>query len=137
MRDAWEHSSFPPLYRTPEYKTKYFGRYRCHTAGHYCDGNIPDVGGTRFDKFLYTGAIETLPVAESDDIVSKVGRLGIGLTAKFWVFDDGTRPGGEIISDEMAVEVSVAMELEWKIHKSGIYNSSFTDEEYAAVDEKR
>jgi tyrosyl-DNA phosphodiesterase 2 len=63
-----------------------FGREEGHTWGYQPRQRWPPI---RFDKFFYTGSLETVALEEVRDSSGKVGRLGVGLKTQkgMWVSD--------------------------------------------------
>ncbi|KAL6702729.1 hypothetical protein ACN47E_001011 [Coniothyrium glycines] len=76
LKDAWEDTPAPTLpVRKPFQKDLSFGRARGNTWGYQSNGARTR---KRLDKFYYTGQLETVPLAESQDVTGKIGRIGIG-----------------------------------------------------------
>lgn len=86
LRDVWGEpplaSDVPPTKRGVTDLT--YGRVQGHTWGYF---NPKAHSRKRFDKFLITGAADTVPVAEAQDMTRDIGRLGIGLMTKAEVWE--------------------------------------------------
>ncbi|RSL79824.1 hypothetical protein CEP52_017474, partial [Fusarium oligoseptatum] len=93
LKDVWEDelAPAPPALR-PFYKDFTYGKALGNTWGYQSKGRLYQDYGSRLDKFLYTGPIETFPVREAQDITGRLGRFGIGLKTRVglndvWVSD--------------------------------------------------
>ncbi len=75
LKDAWEDISPPPIPKRSGRKDLTFGRARGNTWGY--QSRVPR-SGKRFDKFYYTGQLETIPLTEGQDVTGKISRIGIG-----------------------------------------------------------
>ncbi|KAF4435090.1 endonuclease exonuclease phosphatase family protein [Fusarium austroafricanum] len=93
LKDVWEDVPAPALPDLrPFYKDFTYGRAIGNTWGYQSKGRPYQDYGSRLDKFLYTGPIETFPVGEGQDTTGRLGRFGIGLKTKVglndvWVSD--------------------------------------------------
>jgi hypothetical protein len=80
LKDAWEETllTHPPNSKRSEVDPSY-GRISGHTWGY--QSNMTKWAPSRFDKFMYTGCIKTVPLSETQGSGGELGRIGIGLTA--------------------------------------------------------
>lgn len=77
LRDVWEDLPPPPPLRLkPFQKDETLGRNRGNTWGYQSKRKG---ACKRLDKFFYTGPLESVPLHEAQDVVGRLGRLGIGL----------------------------------------------------------
>ncbi|EEU34838.1 uncharacterized protein NECHADRAFT_88425 [Fusarium vanettenii 77-13-4] len=93
LKDVWEDelAPTPPALR-PFYKDFTYGKDLGNTWGYQSKGRLYQDYGSRLDKFLYTGPIETFPVREAQDTAGRLGRFGLGLKTRVglndvWVSD--------------------------------------------------
>ncbi|RTE68823.1 hypothetical protein BHE90_016801 [Fusarium euwallaceae] len=88
LRDVWEDelAPTPPALR-PFYKDFTYGKDLGNTWGYQSKGRLYQDYGSRLDKFLYTGPIETFPVREAQDITGRLGRFGLGLKTRVGLND--------------------------------------------------
>lgn len=93
LKDVWEDESAPtPPDLWPFHKDFTYGKALGNTWGYQSKGRPYQDYGSRLDKFLYTGPIETLAVREAQDTTGRLGRFGIGLKTRVglndvWVSD--------------------------------------------------
>jgi tyrosyl-DNA phosphodiesterase 2 len=86
LYDVWEDTALPPIPpRKPFQKDLTFGRAKANTWGYQSQGAK---SRKRLDKFFYTGSVDTIALAEVQDLTGKIGRLGIGLKTKVEVWED-------------------------------------------------
>ena len=77
LRDIWEDTPAPLVPKLkPFVKDWTYGRARGNTWGYQSNGARTR---KRLDKFLYTGALETSSIANFEDTMGKLSRLGVGL----------------------------------------------------------
>ncbi len=78
LLDAWNDvPPQDPLVLNPFKRDLTDGRGRGNTFG-YQSSSAKRNGG-RYDKFFYTGSLQTVTLTETEDIAGRIGRLGIGL----------------------------------------------------------
>ncbi|KAK3348938.1 Endonuclease/exonuclease/phosphatase, partial [Lasiosphaeria hispida] len=100
LNDVWEDIPPPsPPVLKPFKKDLTYGRDRGNTWGYQSKGPR---GRKRLDKFFYTGSLLTVPVAEAQDTVGRLGRMGVGLKteADVWELDLW-------VSDHFAITVGI------------------------------
>ncbi|KAK7224008.1 hypothetical protein V2G26_012011 [Clonostachys chloroleuca] len=77
LKDVWEDEPAPPPpVLKPFKKDTSYGRVRGNTWG-YQSARQRD--RKRMDKFFYTGSIKTFAVDDAQDVVGRLGRLGMGM----------------------------------------------------------
>ena len=77
LKDVWEDVPAPAVpIRKPHQKDPSYGRAKGNTHGYQSRG---DSHPKRLDKFFYTGSIETMTPSKIQDVVGRLGRLGIHL----------------------------------------------------------
>ncbi|KAI9848853.1 MAG: hypothetical protein M1837_006369 [Sclerophora amabilis] len=80
LRDVWEDTDPPPFpLRKPFKKDLTYGKARGNTWGYQSPGAR---SRKRLDKFFYTGMVDTVPLAEAQDLSGKIGRLGINVKTR-------------------------------------------------------
>lgn len=62
-----------------------YGRSRGNTWGYQCKNSR---NRKRMDKFFYTGLVETVALTEPQDLVGKLGRIGIALKTEVEAWED-------------------------------------------------
>lgn len=70
----------------------------------------------RFDKFMYTGCVETVTLSETPGLGKKVGRLGIGLQVgspgrQRLICAESTR--GVWVSDHFGIAIGIKVVPAW------------------------
>ena len=89
LQDAWEDIPAPPIpVLEPLQKDLSYGRAKGNTWG-YQSGKPRTK--KRKDKFLYTGALETVALEEAQDVTGRLGRLGIGLKIEVNAWEEETK----------------------------------------------
>jgi hypothetical protein len=80
LTDVWEGTDVD----RPRSKPGSYGASQGQTCGFHVDDGPPRQQGWRTARFLYTGSLDMVPVAEAQDVdaVSGLGRLGIMLKAE-------------------------------------------------------
>jgi len=88
LQDAWEDIPAPPMpVLKPFQKDFSYGRARGNTWGYQSNKSRER---KRMDKFLYTGSLETVALDEAQDVMGRLGRLGIGLKTELDVWEKET-----------------------------------------------
>ena len=97
LKDAWE-DELPAHAQHSEGEVS-TGGPEGHTWG-YQSGNTP-FPPQRFDKFLYNGSVETVPLSEAPGFGRRIGRLGVGLKVEI--------PGAQPLwaSDHFGIAVGI------------------------------
>lgn len=77
LKDAWEHVRAPQILKLkPFQKDLTYGQATGNTRGYQTTGAR---SRNRLDKFLYTGALQTVPLHQFHDTTGSLSRIGVGL----------------------------------------------------------
>ena len=88
LQDVWEDVPAPPIPVLKPFQRDFsYGRARGNTWGY--QSNKPRER-KRMDKFLYTGSLETVVPDKAQDVIGRLGRLGVGLKTELDMWEKET-----------------------------------------------
>ena len=88
LRDAWVKRCI--LEGNETNTDSSYGRAACKTYGYHAQDCGKGLKERRFDKFFYTGKLETVALNGMEDFAGKVGRFGIGLATEVEAWQMGS-----------------------------------------------